>query len=54
MADSPAGVAQDVVTSDAKKTDDNSKSSTLTVPTPVKNPTTLKYATVQSGKVDIK
>lgn len=54
MADSPAGVAQDAVAPDAKKTDESSKSSTLTVPTPTTNPTTLKYATVQSGKVDIK
>jgi hypothetical protein len=57
IADSPAGVAQDAVASDAKKTDLSSgthKTSTLTAPPPTKNPTTLKYATVQGGKVDIR
>ncbi|RDI77407.1 hypothetical protein Vi05172_g12616 [Venturia inaequalis] len=54
MADSPAGVAQDAVAPGAKKIDGSVKSSTLTVPTPTKNPTTLKHATVHSGKVDIK
>jgi hypothetical protein len=57
IADSPAGVAQDAVAFDAKKADSSSgtqKTSTLTAPPPTENPTTLKYATVRGGKVDIR
>lgn len=57
IADSPAGVAQDAVAVVAKKADSNSstqKISTLTAPSPTKSPTTLKYAIVRGGKVDIR
>lgn len=54
VADSPAGVAQDAVAGDVKKVDARSGTQSLIAPPPAKNPTTLKYATVRSGKVDIK
>lgn len=52
MADSPAGVAQDAVK--VGPSSGTQQTPTLTSPPPTKNPTTLKYATVQSGKVNIK